>query len=187
MTPVENKGFDPKTIADYRSKIAATGGSFLVVDADENTDEHVHFYFIGLFEGKEVIYDTVMYTLRLQHESELFELAEHKAAKHFPEYKKITYQEDENGNLRTLDSLEEEIGLFMAEVMMELEEEGSVKVQEHVDIDTHLDFGIGLDVGLHVGVIDSSVIEKFIRGFNTDTLALDTNWYSFETQSNEAS
>ncbi len=50
-----------------------------------------------------MIYDAVMYTLRLQHESELFEIAEHRAARHFPQYKKIAYKEDENGNLETLD------------------------------------------------------------------------------------
>ncbi|MFZ5973040.1 MAG: hypothetical protein ACOYXA_15745 [Bacteroidota bacterium] len=186
MSTVHNKGFDPSVIADYRQKMEATGTPFLWVDEQENTDEHVHFYFIGKHEGKEVIYDTVLYTLRLQHESELFEIAEHKAAQHFPDYKKITYQEDENGNLQTLDDLEEEIGLFMAEVMMEMEEEGEVKVQEHVDIDTHLDFGIGLDVGLHVDVVDERVISKFIQEFNSDTLKLDPQSYSFQTQSQEA-
>ncbi len=103
-------------------------------DEDETSDEYAHFYFVGKFEGRDVVYDAVIYTLRLQHESEMYEIAEHRAAKHFPEYKKISYEEDENGNLETLDPLEEEIGLFMAEVIMELEEEGTVKVKEHVDL-----------------------------------------------------
>src|SRR6478672_1542137 len=118
-----NKGFDPQVIEDYRKKISATNQLFMLDHEDENSDEYVHFYFIGLYEGKEVVYDAVMYTLRLQHESEMFEIAEHRAAKHFPEYKKIAYEEDENGNLETLDPLQEEIGLFMAEVIMELEED----------------------------------------------------------------
>jgi hypothetical protein len=151
-------------------------------DEDEQTDEYVHFSFIGLFEGKEVIYDTVMYTLRLQHESELFEIAEHRAAKHFPEYKKINYEEDENGNLENLDPLEEEIGLFMAEVIMELEEEETVKVKEHVDMDPHTDFGVALDVGLHREKITANEIEKFIKDFNEDTITLDETLYSFQTQ-----
>lgn len=186
MIPQGNKGFDPRIIEEYRSKIKAGSNSFLITDEDENTDEHAHFYFIGKYEGKEVIYDAVVYTLRLQHESELFEIAEHKAAQHFPEYKKITYQEDENGNLQTLDNLEEEIGLFMAEVILEMEEEGEVKVQEHVDVDDHLDFGIGLDVGLHVPEVTPGVIEKFIREFNAGSLVLDPGLYSFQTQSQEA-
>jgi hypothetical protein len=133
-----------------------------------------------------VIYDAVIYTLRLQHESELYEIAEHRAAKHFPEYKKITYEEDENGNLETLDPLEEEIGLFMAEVIMELEEDETVKVKEHVDMDENAEFGISLDVGLHVEQITDKIIEKFIRDFNEDTLKLDPTLYSYQTEDQEA-
>src|SRR5436190_19760624 len=134
---IENKGFDPKTIQEYKARMKALGKVFLYDEKDESTEEYVHFYFVGKFEGKETIYDAVIYTLRLQHESELFEIAEHRAAKHFPQYKKITYEEDENGNLETLDPLEEENGIFMAEVIMELEEDEAVKVKEHVDIDAN--------------------------------------------------
>jgi hypothetical protein len=181
-----NKAFDKKTLADFRQRMHAAGTRFLFVDETENTDEHVHVYFIGVHKGRETIFDAVLYTLRLQHESEMFEIAEHKAARHFPQYKKITYREDENGNLQALDSLEEEIGLYMAEVMMELEEEGAVKVREHVDVDEHLDFGVGLDVGLHVEKITPKVIEKFISDFNSGTLSLDPTLYSFQTQGEEA-
>lgn len=158
------------------------GTAFLEDENDPRTDEYAHFYFIGLFEGKEVIYDTVMYTLRMQHESELFEIAEHRAAKHFPEYRKITYEEDENGNLVALDPLQEEIGLYIAEVIMELEEEEAVKVKEHVDMDTNTHFGVALDVGLRRDAITTGDIQKFIRDFNEDNLDLDENFYSFQTE-----
>ncbi|HEY9008830.1 hypothetical protein [Ohtaekwangia sp.] len=186
MAPVENLGFSPKIIEEYREKMLTLGRTFLFDDEDENSDEYSHFYFLGKFEGKDVIYDAVIYTLRLQHESELYEIAEHRAAKHFPEYKKITYDEDENGNLETLDPLEEEIGLFMAEVIMELEEDESVKVKEHVDLDANSEFGVSLDVGLHVERITDKVIEKFIKDFNEDTLKLDPTLYSFQTEDQEA-
>jgi len=182
----QNKGYDPETIREYHTKMVALGKSYLLDDEDENTDEYVHFYFIGKFEGKEVIYDTVIYTLRLHHESELFEIAEHRAAKHFPEYKKITYDEDENGNLEALDPLEEEIGLFMAEVILELEEDDAVKVKEHVEIDSNSAFGIALDVGLQVEKITPKFIEKFIKDYNEDNLKLDETLYSFQTQDQEA-
>lgn len=181
-----NTGFDPATIAEYRAKMQARGLAYLTVPEDDTSDEYAHVQFIGTYEGREVIYDAVLYTLRLQHESELFELAEHKAAQHFPQYKKITYQEDENGNMEPLDTLEEEIGLFMAEVMVELEEEGEVKVKEHVDIDVNAEFGIGLDVGLKVEAITQAVIEKFIREFNDDALVLDEALYSFQTHEPQA-
>src|SRR3712207_7946942 len=48
---------------------------YLLDENDENSDEYAHFYFIGKFEGKDVIYDTAIYTLRLHHESELYEIA----------------------------------------------------------------------------------------------------------------
>ena len=186
MSLEENKGFDPEIIREYALKMKAAGLEYVLDEEDESNDEYVHFYFIGKFEGKDVIYDTAIYTLRLHHESELYEIAEHQAAKHFPEFRKITYEEDENGNLVALDPLQEEIGLYMAEVIMALEEEESVKVKEHVDLDVNTDFGISLDVGLHVEKISPKVIEKFIKDFNEDSLKLDDTLYSFQTQDQEA-
>jgi hypothetical protein len=179
---IENKGFEPQTIQEYKNKLKNLGTPYLEAEEEEHNDEYKHFYFIGVYEGKQVIYDTVMYTLRLQHESELFEIAEHRAAQHFPEYKKITYEEDENGNLAALDPLEEEIGLYIAEVIMELEEEEAVKVKEHVDLDVNTDFGVALDVGIQREKITAVEIEKFIKDFNEDTLDLDENLYSFQTE-----
>src|ERR1700741_734769 len=153
----KNKGFDPEEIQEYKTKMISLGKPYLFDDEDESTDEYVHFYFIGRFEGRDVIYDAVMYTLRLHHESELYEIAEHRAAQHFPQYKKITYDEDENGNMKALDPLEEEIGLFMAEVIMELEEEEAVKVKEHVEVDSNSEFGISLDIGLQVEKISPKI------------------------------
>jgi hypothetical protein len=185
MIRKENKGYDRQVIEAYRQKIRASGQSFIYDDIDEPSDEYAHFYFIGQHEGREVIYDAMLYTLRLQHESELFEIAEHRAARHFPNFKKITYEEDENGNLETLDDQEEEIGLYMAEVILELEEEDHVKVKEHVDFDQHVDFGIALDIGLHVEEVNPEVIEQFIADFNNDSLKLDTTLYSFQTKAEE--
>jgi hypothetical protein len=87
---IQNKGFDPATIEEYRSKMKSANQNFVMDEEDENSDEYVHFYFIGKHDGKPAIFDTVIYTLRLQHESELYEIAEHRAAQHFPQYKKIS-------------------------------------------------------------------------------------------------
>ena len=182
-----NSGYDGKVIEQYRDKISAAKQGYILDDTDEHTDEYVHFYFIGKHNDAEVIFDCILYTLRFQHESELFDIAEHKAAQHFPQYKKIQYEEDENGNLKTLDDLEEEIGLYMAEVMVELEEEGDVKVKEHVDLDLGHEFGIGLDAGLNVEVITPELIERFIKDFNSDSLKLDNSLYSFQMNSDDFS
>lgn len=187
MASENNNQSNTQLLEDYKMKIKSSGKPYLLVEDEETSDEYAHFYFVGDYEGEEVVYDAVLITLRLQHESELFELAEHEAAKHFPEYKKISYQEDENGNLETLDDLEEEIGLFMAEVIMELEEEEQVKVKEHVDIDANMDFEIGIDAALHVERITDKVIEKFIKDFNENTLQLDDSLYTFQTEDQAAS
>jgi hypothetical protein len=182
----KNKGFHPEFITELREKMKNMNQSYLIVESDDNSDEYVNFNFIGKYEGRDVIYDAVIYTLRLYHQGELYEIAEHKAAQKFPSFKKIKYKEDENGDLMALDPLEEEIGLFITEVMFDLEEEEAVKVKEHVEYDPNLDFGVGLDVALNVDEVDDKVIRKFVKDFNEGTLELDETLYSFQTEDEES-
>lgn len=184
MYPI-NQDAKPDSVGALRDELEKTNRSYILKEEGNNGDEYVNFQFIGMYEGKEVIYDAVIYTLRLHHRSEMYEIAEHKAARKFPQYKKIKYLEDENGDLQALDPLEEEIGLYMAEVMLELEEEEAVKVKEHVEIDPYLDHGIGLDVGLNIEKVTHEVIEKFIKDFNEDNLQLDTKMHAFHTEEDE--
>jgi len=181
----QNEGFAATTIEEYRSKMKRIGKMYIVENNEDNTDEYVNFFFVGKYEGKDVIYDAVLYTLRLHHNSELYEIAEHKAAKKFPEFRAIHYEEDENGDLAVLDDIQEEIGLFMAETILELEEEEAVKVQEHVEVDPNVDFGIGLDIGLNIEKVDDEAIEKFIKEFNEDNIHLDETLYTFQTEDYE--
>ncbi|WP_026951560.1 hypothetical protein [Algoriphagus mannitolivorans] len=180
-----NPGFDPTKIEELQAELKKSGKTFKVVPDPGNSEEFVNFLFIGMFEGKPVIYDAALYTLRLHHSSEVYELAEHEAAKKFPNFKGINYEEDEEGNLKPLSSEEEEIGWFITEIIMELEDEEAVKVQEFVDIDTNHDFGIGLDAALNVEEINEKVIKKFVQEFNDDTLVLDETMYSFQTEEDE--
>lgn len=180
-----NNGFNPDNIKAFNDQLKLANKRYLEKNLEDNSDEYVNFSFIGMYEGKEVIYDAALYTLRLHHSSEVYEIAEHKAAQRFPKFKKIKYQEDENGDLQTLDSLEEEIGLYMAEVMMELEDEEAVKVSEHIEVDPHIDYGVGLDVGLNVEKITPQIIEKFIKDFNEESLKLDKTLYSFQTEEDD--
>jgi hypothetical protein len=177
----ENKGFDPQQVADYRKKIEASPYNFVFDEEDENNEEYAHFYFVGKYKGKDVVYDAVIYTLRLQHESELYEIAEERAEQHFPDFRKLN--EDQEGDEN--DPRMEEIGLYMAEVIMELEEDQAVKVQEHVNVDEDAEFGISLDVGLNVPVVSPEVIQKFVNDYTNNTLSLDPTLYSFETEDQE--
>ncbi|WP_421987910.1 hypothetical protein [Roseivirga sp.] len=179
-----NSGFDPAEIQKMKAEIGSDQ-SYVVIESEDNSDDFMNFYFIGKHEGKEVIYDAALYTLRLQHSSEIHEMAEHKVAQKFPEFKKISYEEDENGDIEPLDDLEEEIGLYLTEVMDELEEEDAIKVSEHIDVDEHIDFGIGLDVGLNLEKVTQESIEKFIKDFNAGTVKLDETLYSFQFDHDE--
>lgn len=181
----ENPGFDPQNIEKLEKELSRAGKNYKIIPDEGNSEEFVNFWFIGMYEGKKVIYDAALYTLRLHHSSEVYELAEHEAAKKFPNFKGINYEEDEEGNLKPLSSEEEEIGWFITEIIMELEEEEAVKVQEFIDLDTNHDYGIGLDAALNVDEINDKVISKFVVEFNEDTLVLDDTLYSFQTEEDE--
>ncbi|MGB3180848.1 MAG: hypothetical protein WBB45_05630 [Cyclobacteriaceae bacterium] len=180
-----NKGFSSEEIRELKEKIGTSGKSFVPSDVEDHSEEYQTFYFIGNYEGKECIYDAALFTLRLHHASELYERAEHEAAKRFPKFKKIEYREDENGDLAILDNVEEEIGLFITEMMMEMEEEETVKVQEFIEIDPHIDYGVGLDAAVNAEAITDEVIESFVNSYNAGSLNLDTTLYSFQTEYDE--
>lgn len=178
----ENEGFLSVNIKALKRDLESSGKNFKLVATEDNSDEYVNFYFLGMYEGREVIYDAALYTLRLHHSSELYEIAEHEAAKKFSNFHGISYEEDENGNLKPLDNNEEEVGWFITELIMEMEEEETVKVQEFLDLDTHHDYGIGLDAALNMEYIDEKIISKFVKEFNNDTLVLDETFYSFQSE-----
>ena len=178
-----NEGFSPETIKEYKTKMNADG--FMLTELDDNGDEYVNFMFVGSFKGKDVIFDGVIYTLRLNHHSELYEIAERRTSEKYPEFNSMTYSVDENGDLDELTEKEEEIGLYMTELILELEDEGEIKVKEHVDVDTSLEFGVGLDIGLNVDVVTDAVIADFVAKYNNSTLKLDETLYAFETSDSE--
>ncbi|MCW5912181.1 MAG: hypothetical protein KIT62_13995 [Cyclobacteriaceae bacterium] len=144
---------------------------FCFDEEDEPAEECVHFYFLGNHEGQEVLFDCVLYTLRLHHEGEMHEVAEARAAKKLDEYMKAKDSQAQQ---------EEELGMLMAEILIELEEEEAVKVREHVELDPENPVGVGIDAGLNVPVISNDVIRKFIAEFKAGTLKLDEALYSFQ-------
>ncbi len=168
-------------VAEYKVKIKASGNHFIYDEVDEKDEELAHFYFIGNYESKEVVFDAVVYTLRFHYESELNEMVEKKIDRDFPQYKKILDQVEQTNSMEPTKE-EEELGLIMAEIMLELEEEEAVKVKEHIEIEKNFGVGVGLEVGLNVDEITDAVIEKFIEDFNSSTLILDPILYSFQTE-----
>ena len=164
------------------SKIKSSNLHYVFDQNEERAGEIAHFYFLGIYNGEETVYDTFLYTLRLHHSSEMYEIAERKAIQQFPDFKKLSSEEEEEiDDVDNMESADEKIGLYMAEIILELEEEETVKVQEHIDMDTANETGIGLDVGLNLEEINDKVIAKFINDFNYGEVDLDTTLYSFQS------
>ncbi len=176
---------DFRKIEKIKQKCRQSKQSYILNDAEPQGEEFAHFLFVGKHEGKEVIFDSVMYTLRLHHSSVLYEIAEDKACEQFPEYKKWEFEENEDGETMLPEELDEEVEMFKADVMAELEESESVKVKEYVQIDTDFDYGYALEVCLHVEVITSEIIEKFVQDYNAGTLRLDETLYTFHHEEEE--
>lgn len=176
----ENKGFDPKEIQQLKDECRQEGTSFAYIE-DEDIDmmengECVHIQFVGPYQDREVIYDAIMYTLRLHHSSLVYEQAMEKVKATYPQYVPL---EDRKPGYRIDPKLEEEIEIFLTELIEEIEENESIKVQEHVEVDPDTDYGVGLDVCLNVEEITDEVVEAFVRDFNAGSLSLDTTLYSF--------
>jgi hypothetical protein len=160
---------DKKLIARINQRLA--NDLFYIDDEDEPTEECVHFYFLANHNSEQVVCDCVLYTLRLHHESEMHQEAEDRVYEKFSDYLESTVESV---------TKEAEIGMMMAEILVELEEEEAIKVQEHVEIDTENPVGLGLDVGLNVPVISNEVIAKFISEFRAGAVKLDEALYSFQ-------
>lgn len=61
----QNKGFSSEVIQEYQDKMKKLGQNFVIENTEDNTDEFVNFLFLGMFEGKRVIYDIILYTLQI--------------------------------------------------------------------------------------------------------------------------
>lgn len=181
-----NPGFDPQEIAELKEECQAEGLSFVYVEDEDvemlETGECEHVQFIGTYQGQEVIYDALIYTLRLHHSSLIYEMAIDQLKKSFPNYVPV---EERQPSYKITPEEEEEAETALTEIIEELEETEAVKVQEYVDIDTDFEYGISLDVCLNVEEINEEVIEEFIRNFNSNSLTLDQTLYSFSENGQE--
>ena len=181
-----NEGFDPREIEGLREECRQEGRQFMYVE-DEDLDvlesgECAHIQFVGKDFGQEVIYDGLIYTLRLHHSSTVYESAVEQIKKSHPEY---VPPEDRQPGYQIDVAKDEEIEELLTELIEELEETEAVKVQEHVDLEHDFEYGIGIDVCLNVEEINDEVIEEFVRNFNAGTVKLDPTLYSFTSEEAE--
>ncbi len=79
-----------------------------------------------------------------------------------------------------LESESAEIIEQIEEVVSELEEAGEIQVQEFVEIDESVDYGVGVNVCLNLLEITDEDITGFVAAYKDGTLELDTTNYSFD-------
>jgi hypothetical protein len=171
-----NPGFEKEEIEKLRQECLDEAQNFVFVEDEgdfEDDGDFVHFQFLGKFEGKEVIYDTILSTLSLHHSSLVFEEAETQIMKIHKDY--IPFEDRTEAS-----KVNEEVEELLEEIIEGLEEDETIKVAELMEVDPDFEFGIGLEVALNVEEITLEVIEKFIKDFNNDTLKLDKTLYSFK-------
>ncbi|GAB3965471.1 hypothetical protein GCM10028806_04730 [Spirosoma terrae] len=186
MANYKNEGFNPTEINALKEECQQEGKSFVYVEDDDldvlESGECVHIQFPGSYQGQEVIFDALVYTLRLHHSSLVYEMAVEQVQKAYPDY---IPPEERKENYKISPELEEEAETALTEIIEEIEETETVKVQEHVEIDTEFDYGISLDVCLNVEEVTDEVIEDFIQNFKANTLRLDNTLYSFTSEGDE--
>ncbi|WP_027002710.1 hypothetical protein [Hugenholtzia roseola] len=164
-----NEGFSPAAIKQLREKCQQEGRQFVLNPDMERTPESVGVYFVGEYQGNPVIFDACIYTLRLQYEMDIYEAAEQRVADAFPAF---NLEKDADSNPEAMD--------YFNEMLETLQEEGTIRVSEFIELDDSLSYGVGLDACLNVRECTDEVIERFIKNFNLSNLKLDPKSYAFE-------
>ncbi|MCF2443870.1 hypothetical protein L0657_07870 [Dyadobacter sp. CY345] len=181
-----NPGFDPEEIAQLKRECKAERLNFVYVtdefEDEEENNEHAHIQFVGYYKDKEVVYDALIYTLRLHHSTLVYDAALEKLKLQMPDY--ISPDEREEGDVVDFEK-DEEAEILLTEFIEEIEENEEISVREHVEVDDKFDYGVGLEVGLNKTEINEKIINDFIIRFNSGRLQLDPNVYSFTTEDEE--
>ncbi len=180
----KNPGFDPEEIEQLKRECKAENLNFVFVsdelekDEEEN-NEHAHVQFVGMHKEKEVIFDALIYTLRLHHSTLVYDSALERLQIDMPDYVSPDEREEDDESDEEQD---EEAEMLLTELIEEIEENEEIKVKEHVEIDTTFEYGIGLEVGLNKTEINEKVISDFITAYNAGLVELDSTVYSFTSE-----
>ena len=182
-----NPGFDPEEIAQLKRECKAERLNFVYVsdefeDEEQENNEHAHVQFVGYYKEKEVVYDALIYTLRLHHSTLVYDAALERLKKIMPEYVSPDERlEDDDSD----PDKDEEAEMLLTEFIEEIEENEEITVREHVETDDQFEYGIGLEVGLNKTEINDKVINDFIIRFNSGRLQLDSTLYSYSGSEEE--
>lgn len=172
---MQNEGYSAKAIKTIRDQALKEGRDFVINEDVERTSESVCFYFIGEYQGNAVVFDACLFALRVEYEMAVFALAEERVEDTFPDFDLEAEIDDEDS---------EAMELF-DEKVAEIEENQEITVNEYIDFDDSVQYGVGLDVCLKVTEVTDDVIAKFISDFNKGSFKLDPKEYIFKIEEME--
>ena len=90
QTTTMNEGYNPEEIRLLKEECVEEGTIFIHCDDEDesmaDSGELAHVQFVGNYKDHEVIYDAIIYTLRLHHSSLVYEKAVEQAQKVYPNY-----------------------------------------------------------------------------------------------------
>lgn len=178
-----NPGFSTEEIQNLKNLCKTSGKSYVTIDDEDlpvgNDNEMTHIQFVGLFKGKEVIFDAMLYTLQIHYASVIYEEAEREVIKQYPLYVPLDLRDE---TYQANEELDEEVEVMILEIIDALEETDEVKVSEFLTIDEDFDFGIGVEAAIYVPELTEDVISKFVTQFNQGTFVPDLTMYSFKSE-----
>ncbi|ACT91716.1 hypothetical protein [Dyadobacter fermentans] len=181
-----NPGFDPEEIALLKEECKAENSNFIYVEDefedDDDNNEHAHVQFVGTYKNQEVIFDALIYTLRLHHSTLVYDEALERLKKEMPNY---ISQDERPANYKISEEQEDEAELLLTEFIEEIEENEEITVREHVEIDDKFEYGVGLEVGLNKTEINDKVISDFIEAYTAGKVELDPTLFSFTGSEDE--
>ena len=164
-----NKGLEQSEVARVKKRCEEAGRNFIYNTDEERDENFAHFFFVGQHEGEEVVFNGFMYSLEMEYISTLYDEAQSILIERVPEFKEEDFESESAEVLAQIES-----------VVAELEDSGEIQVQEFVEVDSSVEYGIGINVCLNLLEITDEDISAFVKGYTEDTLKLDTTSYSFD-------
>lgn len=164
-----NKGLEKSEVERIKSLCKKEGKNFIYNKEEERDDNFAHFFFIGMHEGKEVVYNGFLFSLEMEYISSLYDAAQEVLLERMPN---LTEEDLEVESVEVIEQIED--------IVAELEEEGEVQVQEFVEMDESVEYGIGVNACFNLLEVTDKDIEKFVVEFNEDRIELDPTAYSFD-------
>jgi len=169
-----NKGFDTAEIAKVKEKCRKAGQLFIFNEDEESDENAAHIYFVGKYDGKEVVYDAFIYTLEMEYNLGIYEEAKAIVMEENPKLKEEDFDLLEGKHIERLD-----------EIADELSQDSEFDVQEFLITDDDTDYGISLNACFNWESITKENLEQFIKNFNEGKLELDETFYSFSLTDEE--